>query len=389
MKKLKIAVIGVGNIGFAHAKCLFENKVEGATLSALCDISLARREVLSTAFAGIPVYDDYKKLLADKAAEAVIIAVPHYYHAPIAIDCFNAGLNVLTEKPAGVYTRQAEEMALAAKKSGKVFGIMFNQRTHPLFAKAREIVKNGELGEKKRLVWIITNWYRTQEYYNSGGWRGNWKGEGGGVLINQAPHNLDIWQWIFGMPSKITAFCSVGKYHNIEVEDDATLYAEYEDGSVATFITSTGEYPGTNPLEISGDLGKLVIENNVLHWWKLDRPERKYCFEATKDSQAPAVEYTVINNAEKETAHRGIIQNFVNSVLYGEELLAPGTDGIFELTLSNAAYLSAWTGKTVKLPFDQKEFETLLFKKAEDSKEYDEKAEHLDSNYNPRWNVRW
>lgn len=386
---LKIGIIGVGNIGFAHAKCLFDGNVKTGKLCALCDISDDRRETLKKSFPDIPLFKDYKELLSSGLVEAVIIAVPHYYHCPIAIDAFNAGLNVLTEKPAGVYTAQVEEMIAAAKTSGKVFGIMFNQRTHPLFAKAREIVASGQLGEKKRLVWIVTNWYRNQEYYNSGGWRGTWKGEGGGVLINQAPHNLDIWQWIFGMPKKITAFCTEGKYHNIEVEDDATVYAEYEDGSVATFITSTGEFPGTNRLEVSGDLGKIVIENNTLCWYKIDSPERKYCFESKPGDSLPKVEFSQIKNETPESAHRGIIENFTRAVLYGEELLSPGTDGIKELTISNAAYLSAWTGKTVELPVDADEYKKLLQEKINASTVSKTQAEHLSADYNPRWNVRW
>lgn len=389
MNELKIGVIGVGNIGFAHAKSLFDSKIKNAKLVALCDTSKERREVLSENFPEIAIFENHKQLIESKTVDAVIIAVPHYFHSPIAIDCFEAGLHVLSEKPAGVYTRQAREMIEAANKSGKTFGIMFNQRTHPLFAKAREILNSGLLGEKKRFVWIITNWYRNQAYYNSGGWRGTWKGEGGGVLINQAPHNLDIWQWIFGMPSRVTAFCNVGKYHHIEVEDDATIYAEYEDGSVATFITSTGEYPGTNRLEISGDKGKMIIENNVMQWWKLECPERKYCFESGEHDALPKIEYEENKNTERETAHKGIIQNFVNNILFGEELLAPGVDGLCELSISNAAYLSAWTGKTVNIPIDEKKFEALLKKKAKKSIISDAQAQQLTSGYNPRWSVKW
>ena len=389
MKKLRIGIIGVGNIGFAHAKCLRDGLVEEAALAALCEVGAERRATVEKSFPEVPVLDDYHKLIESKLVDAVIIAVPHYFHSQIAIDCFNAGLNVLTEKPAGVYIRQAREMMEAAKSSGKVFGIMFNQRTHPLFAKAKEIVSGGLLGEKKRLVWIVTNWYRNQEYYNSGGWRGTWKGEGGGVLINQAPHNLDLWQWIFGMPSRICAFCSAGKYHNIEVEDDATIYAEYEDGAVATFITSTGELPGTNRLEISGDRGKLVIENNLLQWWKLDQPERKFCFESEVDAKSPAIDYSEIKNAVPETAHRGIIRNFSRAVLYGEELLAPGIEGIKELTISNAAYLSSWTGKPVKLPFDETQFEKMLRERVEASDTKKTGSKQQSGSYNPRWNVKW
>lgn len=171
---------------------------------------------------GTPQFTDYRQLLNSGLIDAVIIATPHYLHPPIAIEAFGHGLHVMTEKPAGVYTAQVQEMNQAAKESGKVFGIMYNQRTNPLFQEMRQIVKSGRLGELKRSVWIITNWYRTQAYYNSGSWRATWEGEGGGVLLNQCPHNLDLWQWIFGMPSRIRGFCQYGRWHDIEVEDEVT-----------------------------------------------------------------------------------------------------------------------------------------------------------------------
>lgn len=197
--------------------------------------------------------------------DAALIAVPHYEHPTYAVKCFQRGIHVLTEKPAGVYARQVREMNEAAEKAGVKFEIMFNQRIDPIYKKAHDLVQSGALGQPKRLVWIVTNWYRTQAYYDSGSWRATWKGEGGGVLLNQAPHNLDLWQWIFGMPQKIRAFCSVGKYHQIGVEDDVTIYGEYENGATAVFISTTGEAPGTNRLEISGDLGKLVLEEGKLN----------------------------------------------------------------------------------------------------------------------------
>ncbi len=217
------------------------------------------------------------EMLDSGLVDAVLIALPHYDHPVYAQkNVFERKIHVLTEKPSGVFARQVREMNEAADRSGVKFGIMFNQRTNPIYIKAREIVKSGLLGEPKRLVWIITNWYRTQAYYDSGTWRASWNGEGGGVLLNQAPHNLDLWQWIFGMPKRVRAFCSVGKYHNINVEDDVTIYGEYDNGATATFITTTGEAPGTNRLEISGDCGKIIIEDGRLKWWRLSVPERAF-----------------------------------------------------------------------------------------------------------------
>lgn len=268
---------------------------------------------------------------------------------------------------------------------------MFNQRTNPLFAKAREIVQSGELGELKRTVWIITNWFRTQSYYDSGDWRATWSGEGGGVLLNQAPHNLDLWQWICGMPESVTAFCDVAKYHNIEVEDDATIFTRYKNGATGVFMTSTGEYPGTNRLEISGDLGKIVLENGVLKRYKLKGPISEVIAKSKEGFAQIDYDYEVIRQERPETAHKGILQNFANAVLFGEELISPGIDGINELTLSNSAYLSEWQGNCeITLPFDDGLYDALLAEKAKQSKRRAADSEKGgNTSYLPRWQVRW
>ena len=361
MEKVRLGIIGCGNMGTGHIRYLTEGKVKGVELAALCDI---KPEKLESAIAAakkndpdfqVKTYIDYKELLSSGDVDAVIIATPHYLHPTIGIDALEAGLHVLSEKPIGVYTKQVLELYEVAKKSDKVFGIMYNQRTNPLYQKVREIVQSGELGELKRCVWIITNWYRTQAYYNSGGWRATWKGEGGGVLTNQCPHNLDLWQWMFGMPTKVRGFCYNGKYHNIEVEDDVTAYAEYANGATATFITTTGEYPGTNRLEISGDKGKIVVEGDKIEYTKLLQAEREYCFSSAESFRGPEseeVDLGISRDPEKLYEHPGITQNFVNAILYGEELLAPGLEGINGLQISNAIYLSSWLDKTIELPVD-------------------------------------
>lgn len=389
--QLRIGIIGVGNIGSAHAHCIAAGQICGMQLTALCDTDSERRRILAEQYPDIPVFENHHALLASGLTDGVIIATPHYFHPIIATDAFAAGQHVLSEKPAGVYTRAARDMNEAAQKSGKVFGIMFNQRTNPLFAQAREILQSGQLGVPKRLVWIVTNWYRTQAYYDSGKWRATWSGEGGGVLLNQAPHNLDLWQWIFGMPKRIRAFCSVGKYHHIAVEDDATIYAEYDNGATATFITTTGEYPGTNRLEIAGDLGKLVLEEGKLTWWKLSEPERQYCFDADACSP-PELTQVTFEDTPSKSGHAQILQNFTDAVLHGEALIAPGSDGIKELTLSNAAYLSSWTDDWVELPLDEQAFEQRLKQlvQAESSaKEAVASDDDPSGQYRERWNVRW
>jgi len=389
MKELNVAVIGVGNIGSAHAAALYGGMVEGARLAALCDTDEGKRATLSEKYKGVPVYADADGLFSAGICDAVIVSVPHRHHAPIGIKAFESGLHVLCEKPIGVSVSDAKALISAAEKSGKVFSMMFNQRTNPVFRKVKELVDSGAVGQIKRAVWVITNWYRSQAYYNSGGWRATWSGEGGGVLLNQAPHQLDLFQWICGMPSKVRGFCYEGKYHDIEVEDDATLYFEYEGGAVGTFITSTGEWPGTNRLEISGDMGKLTVEDGRIRLWRLPESERKICFETSEGFPEVFCEYSEPQITGIDGGHRAIIQNFTNACLHGEELIAPGIDGIRQISLSNAAYLSAWTDETVSLPLDSELFDSLLSEKAKVSSFHESKNEALRDGYNPRWQVQW
>ncbi len=391
MKNIRVGVIGVGNIGSAHARAIADGKVSGMVLSALCDVSTERFARFPQEFPDCAYYTNYEELIKSGEVDAVIVSVPHISHGVIAKFALENGLHVLVEKPVDISVSVARRLNEVAKSSDKVFGIMFNQRTNPLFAKTREIVKNGELGKLKRSVWIVTNWYRTQKYYDSGSWRATWAGEGGGVLLNQAPHNLDLWQWICGRPKAITAFCDIAKYHRIEVEDDVTIFAEFEDGATGSFITSTGEYPGTNRLEITGELGKLVLENGVLKYWKLPIPERELCENSADMHPTVDCEYVEIKDEDEGNGHVKILQNFADSVLFGKELIAPGIDGIHELSISNAAYLSSWLGnKKIEFPFDENEFDRLLFERMKSSSYVkNEDADKRAGEYSSRWSVKW
>lgn len=361
MDKVRIGIIGIGSMGSMHAAYISKGDIPNAELTAVCDIDPERLKWARSALGDkIRLFDDSKAFFDSHAMDAVMIATPHYFHPPLAIKAFEAGYHVLTEKPAGVYTKQVREMNDAAAKSGKVFGIMFNQRTNPLYQKVRDLVKAGELGEIKRTIWIITNWYRSQSYYDSGGWRATWAGEGGGVLLNQDPHQLDLWQWMCGMPKRVRAFCSFGKYHNIEVEDDVTAYVEYENGATGLFVTSTGEAPGTNRFEISADRGKLVVEDGKLTFWRLRIPERQFNAEYKGGFGEPECWKCEIPVHGSFTEHRGITSNWVQAILKGAPLLAPGVEGIKGLEISNAMHLSAWTDSWVDLPIDEDLFYELL-----------------------------
>ena len=387
---ISVGLIGIGNMGSAHASAVGGCRIEGLRLAAVCDIDRERLQLCMERNPGVKGYTDWQELIRDPELEAVIVAVPHPMHATMAMAALKAGKHVLVEKPVDISVTRAKALNEVARAAGKVFAIMFNQRTNPLFAKARQIVQSGQLGQLQRSVWIITNWYRTQNYYNSGTWRATWSGEGGGVLLNQAPHNLDLWQWICGMPKEITAFCDIAKYHDIEVEDDVTIFARYEGGATGVFITTTGEFPGTNRLEISGTRGKLVIEEGQIKWWKLDKDSRTVSREAGSSYSFDQV-VEVIPQDQPETAHAGILQNFSDAVRFGKELLSPGTDGIYELSLSNAAYLSSAKGNVpVALPLDGAEFDALLEKLIEDSALKNGAPDKMyNTQYHERWQIRW
>jgi predicted dehydrogenase len=354
MDKVRLGIIGIGNMGTGHLEYLLKGEVPNAEVTAVCDIDPKRlqwaRERLGEK---VQLFEDVDAFLDSDAVEAVIVATPHYYHPPMAIKALKKGLHVLIEKPAGVYTKQVREMNEVANKTDKVFGIMYNQRTNPLYQKVKDLIESGEIGELRRTNWIITNWYRSQSYYNSGGWRATWAGEGGGVLLNQDPHQLDLWQWTCGMPKRVRAFCYYGKYHDIEVEDDVTAYVEYENGATGLFITTTGEAPGTNRFEISGDKGKLVIEDGKLTFYRLRVSERQFNKEYTGGFGQPECWKCDVPVSGVATEHAGITRNFVDAILKGTPLLAPGIEGIRGLTLSNAMHLSSWTDSWVDLPINE------------------------------------
>ena len=385
MEKVRLGIIGVGNMGSSHIKNALQGKMPEIEITAVADIKPDRLVWAKEQIPEVKTFDTASALMDSGEVDAVLIATPHYDHPPLVIEALGKGLHVMSEKPAGVYTKQVREMNAVADKSDKIFAIMFNQRTNCLYRKAHEIVHSGKYGELKRVTWIITDWYRTQTYYNSGGWRATWSGEGGGVLLNQCPHQLDLWQWICGMPEKITAICHEGKWHNIEVEDDVMIYAEYPNGATGTFITTTGDFPGTNRLEITLDKAKLICENGKLIVNEL----KESVSEFTKNAEEGfgSIEYETFE-AEldgRNIQHPEVMNKFAGAILRGEPLVASGQEGINGLMISNAAFLSSWLGEKVSLPVDEELFYKLLQEKIANStfvKEVKEVVnENMDSTY--------
>ena len=383
MDKVRFGIIGIGKMGSLHCLRFTHGLIKNGTLTAVCDISPERKEWAEKNLKakGVEFFDDYKSLIDSGKADAVLVATPHYDHPVIATYALSKGLHTLIEKPAGVYTKAIRELnEYAATKPELTFGIMYNQRTNKLYRFAKELVETGRLGEMKRINWIITNWYRPQAYYNQGGWRGTWAGEGGGVLINQCPHQLDLFQWLGGMPSMIRGYAKVGRNRDINVENDVTAYMEYPNGATGVFITSTHDFPGTNRLEIDGDKGKIVIENNKLVFTELEVAES--VFNATNKKFMPSIpSHKTVKRMSKVGElmmnvfgqHTGIINNFTNHIVNGEPLIAPGADGIRGLTISNAIHLSSWTGEAVELPIDEDKFIAELEKRKAEEKESSKK----------------
>lgn len=376
MDKVRFGIIGIGKMGSIHSYKFTKGIVKNAVLTAVCDVEANRKEWASSKLKNVKIYDNYKEMIASGEIDAVVIATPHYAHPLIAVDCINAGLHTLIEKPAGVFTKNIKELnQLAESKKDIVFGIMYNQRTDKLYRKAKEIMDSGAMGSIKRVNWIITNWYRPQAYYDQGGWRGTWVGEGGGVLINQCPHQLDLFQWLAGMPTKVRAYAKVGVNRKINVENDVTAYFEYANGASGVFITSTHDFPGTNRLEISGDGGRLVIENDKLVFDKLNSTESEFNKVNTKFMpRIPMKKYVLKTNIIQKGIsmvfgqHTAIFKNFTNAILKGEKLIAPGIEGINGLTISNAIHLSSWTNSEITLPIDEDLFIKELNKRIEEEK---------------------
>lgn len=371
-KKVRLGVIGIGNMGSEHCRNLMSEQTPELVLAAVADRRAERREWAKTTL-GVPVFAEGEELIASGLCDAVLIAVPHYQHPTLTISALQHHLHVLCEKPIAVYTLAAREMIAAAEQSDRTFALMFNQRTNCLYRKMKQMLESGEMGRLKRVNWIITDWYRTQLYYDSGAWRATWNGEGGGVLLNQCPHQLDLLQWLCGMPEKVRAFCLEHHWHDIEVEDDVTAYLEFPGGATGVLVTTTGDLPGTNRLEITMEFGKMVCENDRLRLWKLAENEREFC--TTSDDAFGCLPITV-TDVETDGAnpqHVGVLNAFAAHILRGEPLVARGEEGLNEMMLSNAMYLSSWLDQTVTLPFDEHLFLDMLNQKRATSRHKDNK----------------
>ena len=378
MKKLRLGIIGIGNIGNTHASNIKKGSCPEIEIAAIADINPEKIAAAKTQEydKNITYFDNAIDMLDSGLVDACIVAVPHYEHTTLAIECIKRGIHVMVEKPAGVYTKQVRELiAVSEEHPEVVFGMMFNQRTNCVYRKLKELVSSGEYGEIRRTNWLITSWYRPQAYYDSGEWRATWAGEGGGVLLNQCPHQLDLWQWICGMPVKVHAKLHYGKWHDIEVEDDVTAYVESANGATGCFISSTGDAKGTNRFEIQMDKAKFVVENGKLtmNEFEISEPE----FTRTNTNTFGSIKAT---NIEVETdglhpSHAGVMNSFADAILHGGKLVAEGAEGINGLLISNAMHLSSFLNKEITLPFDEDLYYSELQKRIKTSKKKEVNAQ--------------
>ncbi|MCE4048597.1 Gfo/Idh/MocA family protein [Bacillus sp. Au-Bac7] len=378
--KVRLGVIGLGAQGGAYADFLAEGRVANMVLGAICDIDPAKKTAAAEKFPGIPFYDNYIDMVKGSEIDAIVTCVPHYLHPEMAIEALKRDIHALVEKPAGVYTKQVKEMNdFAATKPELTFGIMFNQRTNPLYQTLKSLIDTGEIGNIRRTNWMITTWWRPQGYYDQGAWRATWNGEGGGVLVNQAPHQIDLLQWICGMPKKVYSNVKYGFQRNIAVEDEVTALLDYGNGATGVFITCTHDVIGTDRFEILGDKGKIVVDDSQkITIKRLVKPESEMSatmsmHEVTKifmggNTQELYSEEVLEFESVWGEQHIAVLENFAANIIDGTPLLAPGSDGINGVALANAIHLSSWLDKEVELPIDEEVYLAELNKKIEAEK---------------------
>jgi predicted dehydrogenase len=355
MKSVRLGIVGLG-MGAVHGNAIVSGRVTRIELAAVADFNESKR----AQFPHARGFTSAEEMIASGAIDAILIATPHYAHTSLGIQALNAGLHVLVEKPISVHKADAGRLIAAHGNPRQVFAAMFNQRTDPYYLEIRRLIQSGELGEVRRVNWTITNWFRSAAYYASGSWRATWAGEGGGVLLNQSPHNLDLFQWLFGQPVRVRAQCGFGRYHEIEVEDDVTAYVEFANGGTGVFITSTGEAPGTNRLEIAAERGRLVYENDKIVFTRNEVEMSTFSRTTAERFAAPATTEIVFTAPDHGGQHAEVLQNFADAILDGKPLIAPAAEGLHSVELANAMIMSTWTDETIALPLDAVRYERLL-----------------------------
>ncbi len=374
---VKLGIVGLNGMGGVHASRILSGLIPRLKITALCDLNEKVLEPYKEQ-KDIALFSDSSKMIHSGVIDAILIATPHFFHSVIGIEALQAGLHVLVEKPISVHKAEAERLIAARINEEQIFCGMFNLRTEPHYMKIHSMLTKGELGRITRINWITTKWFRSEAYYAAVRWRATWKGEGGGVLVNQCTHQLDLWAWLFGMPKTVRANCYFGKYHDIEVEDEVTAFMEYEDGVTGVFIATTGEAPGTNRLEITGERGKLIFENSQLKFTRNEIDTSEYSNTTDLAFGEPECWDIIVPCGENSDQHRVILQNFTDAILDGKQLLAPAEEGIKAVELANSFLYSSLINQTVELPLDSVEFEKIINDLIENSDGFEKKKVRTD-----------
>lgn len=363
--EVRLGIIGLGTEGGVYAAFLADGKVPGMRVGAICDIDTDLRGRADDL--GVPFYTDYRQLVDSGDVDAIVTTVPHYLHPEMGIYALEHGVHTLVEKPVGVYTKQVRELLDAAAEHPELtFGVFFNQRTNPLYKELKTLLDSGELGGLRHTSWIITTWWRPQPYYQQSAWRATWGGEGGGVLVNQAPHQLDLWQWLCGVPQSVFAKCGYGFKRDIAVEDEVNALVDFGGGATGSLMTCTHDIAGTDRLEILCDKGKIIVDNSEVVTitrfaddeqamsaaMDVEAVRRLFCGDLDRD-ELVSIE-TKNYGSVWGSQHVEVLRNFAAAVMGTEELLAPGGDGIHGVRLANAIHLSSWLGREVSISnFDE------------------------------------
>lgn len=385
--KVRFGIIGFGAQGSMYAKFITDGMVPSMDLVAVADIDEEKLTKVSDLYPDVKLFNDYKAIIESGEVDAIITTVPHYLHPEIATFALSKGIHVLNEKPAGVYTKHVKELNEYAKSVDATYAIMFNQRNNPLYQKLKTILDNKEIGDIRRVNWIITTWWRPQAYYDQSEWRATWGGEGGGVLVNQAPHQLDLIQWLTGVPANVTSRVQYGYQRDIPVEDQVHALFEYDNGATGVFVTSTNEIVGSDRLEIIGDAGKIIVDDSATATvYRLNEPESEINRTMEADGvvklftgQLPIEDLYEKEVIEEENVwgqqHSGVLENFAQHILNGTPLIADGQEGINGVRLANAIHLSSWTGEKVALSdFDDDKYLALLNERISDEGKFDTRS---------------
>lgn len=364
-KRLRIGVVGVGGMGYGHCKTMRADVPE-LELAAVSDSDAARAEKVAQEF-GVRAFGSWEEMVKSKLCQAILVATPHPFHPEIAVAAMKRKLHVLTEKPLSERVSTADKMLATAKKKGVVLAVMFQQRFAGPFAKAIEIARSGRLGKLLRAFAAMPD-VRTQAYYNAGGWRATWRGEGGGVLINQSPHMTDIFVQLAGLPEKVRGRVST-RMHDIEVEDCADALLTYKDGGIGYIYASTIEPGGEGRIELFCENGRLLVTGGDVKLWEYKPAVSEFIRGATDMWARHKAEPVPVEFAKEWPNHKAVMKNFARHILFGEELLCSGESGLGQLELANAIILSGKTGKEVTLPLNRGAYDRLLKKLRESGKD--------------------